>query len=115
MIRPQFIFTEAVFLDKICRVAQEAGVDTKYVIVFDHGDGIVPAGRRSWKELQNHGESDWIKFNHEETQAKTIAAYVMSSGTTGLPKVVVLSHRNFVAAQHLAYDQEQKDFDVRIT
>jgi acyl-CoA synthetase (AMP-forming)/AMP-acid ligase II len=37
---------------------------------------------------------------------------VMSSGTTGLAKAVVLSHRNIVAAITLAYDRERKEFEV---
>lgn len=61
----------------------------------------------------HHGEGEWATFEGFETASSTIAAYVMSSGTTGMPKAGAVSHANFLAEVTLGYDTEFKDFPVR--
>lgn len=68
---------------------------------------------RSWETLLDHGDGEWVTFEDPETASSTIAAYVMSSGTTGMPKAGAISHANFLAEMTLAYDAEFKDFPVR--
>lgn len=59
----------------------------------------VPESCKSWETLLRHGEANWVPFDHLGTAQKTEAARLFSSGTTGLPKVATLSHRN-CSAQH---------------
>ena len=99
-------------LDKVVSAASQANVPAENVLVFNHGDAPAPPGTRSWQELFDHGEEDWIRFNDEDTAKNTIAAYMMTSGTTGLAKAAAISHNNLVATQTLAYDMERKDFHV---
>lgn len=69
---------------------------------------------KSWRTLLHHGESDWICFDDESTQATTTAGFFFSSGTTGLPKAVQVSHRNFVAQHELVFTPHPRPYDVSI-
>jgi 4-coumarate--CoA ligase len=52
--------------------------------------------------LQEHGEEDWERFDDLERVEGTPAARLFSSGTTGMPKALDMSHYNFVS-RHAAY------------
>lgn len=63
------------------------------------------------------GESDWVRWEGvegEKGRGKT-AARLFSSGTTGKPKAVEVTHGNFLA-QHegvLGWGAEKRDYEVR--
>ncbi|RFU29404.1 hypothetical protein B7463_g6937, partial [Scytalidium lignicola] len=112
----KFVFTENEFLDKVLLATKKQGLPSKNIFIFDHGghkEGAVPYKFESWRSLLSHGEADWVRFNDEQVAKQTTAAYVMSSGTTGLPKAVMVSHYNFVAEQMLAFESEKRTFEVR--
>ena len=67
----------------------------------------------SWRELLNHGQEEWIQFNDVERSRTTPAVYLTSSGTTGLPKVVVMSHYSIVTQLTLSvYTTEEAQWEV---
>lgn len=64
----------------------------------------VPPGQKSWTELLNKGESNWVRFDDEKLARETTAFRLFSSGTTGLPKPANITHRN-LTAQFLAISE----------
>lgn len=59
-----------------------------------------------------HGEEDWLRFDDLKTAQETTAAMLFSSGTTGLPKAVAISHHNLVAQNELVFEIRAKPYRV---
>ncbi|KAG0634513.1 hypothetical protein HOY80DRAFT_523060 [Tuber brumale] len=82
----------------------------KAVYVFNPREGqSVPAGEKSWEELLNAGGKegeDWVRFDDKEMAENTVACRLFSSGTSGLPKGVEITHYNIVAQHELAHETE---------
>ncbi|KAL7569274.1 hypothetical protein ACA910_016825 [Epithemia clementina (nom. ined.)] len=83
-------------------VALEAVKDTehhiKYIIVMtDSGDEVLPEGTVAFDWLRNHDEplNKTFKDIHDATHER-FCVLPYSSGTTGLPKGVCLTHQNLV-------------------
>ena len=51
----------------------------------------------SFESLLTHGEEDWDRFSDEKTAKETAGVQFTTSGTTGLPKLAVLSHFALIA------------------
>ncbi|KAK7911698.1 acetyl-CoA synthetase-like protein [Apiospora marii] len=76
------------------------------VDVVDGGlqSGSTQASSR-FTDLLRHGESDWLTLDSEQAPKETPAIYYPTSGTSGLPKLAVLSHHNLIM-QHLSLYQQ---------
>lgn len=74
---------------------------------------VVPAGQKSWTELLNKGETDWVRFDDEVQSRETTAFRLFSSGTTGLPKPADISHRNLVAQFAAVSQFKPPSYEVR--
>ena len=57
---------------------------------------------KSWLELFQYEGVDWYRITNIEDAENTAALYLSSSGTTGQPKTVVMSHRALLAAGNTA-------------
>ncbi|KAK2739445.1 hypothetical protein FQN57_006574 [Myotisia sp. PD_48] len=99
--RVGFLISEPEILQHALDASKDHGIPASRVWILNTGGREVPAGHRSWTELLTHGEQDWVRFDDEHTCRTTTAARLFSSGTTGLPKAVVITHQNFIA-QHVA-------------
>ncbi|KAL4914848.1 hypothetical protein BDW62DRAFT_204212 [Aspergillus aurantiobrunneus] len=108
----RFVLSEPEVLDPILGAAREVGIPEGNVRIFDTQGQAVPAGRVSWRELLNAGEEDWVRFDDEQTAKTTAAARLLSSGTTGLPKAVMITHHNLVAQQELVYEVHPPPFET---
>jgi acyl-CoA synthetase (AMP-forming)/AMP-acid ligase II len=74
--------------------ADECGIPRSNIFVFNVRGENIPDGYQSWTELLQHGESDWTSV---ADTGNTAAAYVSTSGTSGLPKAAILSHSYMVS------------------
>jgi acyl-CoA synthetase (AMP-forming)/AMP-acid ligase II len=84
----KFLITIPQFADRAIPAASAAGVERVFVMGSDAPDGT---------ELFTSLFDDRSVWLPEIDPATTIAAMPVSSGTTGFPKVVQLTHRNLVA------------------
>lgn len=59
-----------------------------------------------------NGESEWERWDDEGRSKETTAARLFSSGTTGLPKAVEMTHYNFVAQHTMVLEYKPRDYEV---
>jgi 4-coumarate--CoA ligase len=124
------LIVEPELLPNALKAAAQANIPRSHIFVFDHhtpittvwsdsevwGEGLGSeerwGGCRSWRYLMNHGESDWERWNDEERSKETVAARLFSSGTTGMPKAVEMTHYNFIAQHTMVLEWKQRDYEV---
>ena len=95
------VVVEPDLLDTLLKAAEDFGLPKDRILIFDNHGEQIPRGFRSWRCLFDYGEMNWPVFDDLETAKNTIAALLYSSGTTGLPKAVMLSHYNLIAQSTL--------------
>jgi acyl-CoA synthetase (AMP-forming)/AMP-acid ligase II len=84
--RAQCIVTVPMFIEKAAEAAQAAGLKEKFV--FGEADGFTP-----FAALRAEGEPPFVQIDPRTD----VVALPYSSGTTGLPKGVMLTHHNLVS------------------
>lgn len=93
--------------------SKQNNIPAKNIWIFDPIGQPIPAGQRSWRDLLKFGEADWVRFDDADRSKTAVAARLFSSGTTGLPKGVNITHQNLIAQHELTATANPKPFDVR--
>ncbi|KAF2791803.1 4-coumarate-CoA ligase-like protein [Melanomma pulvis-pyrius CBS 109.77] len=118
------IIVEPELMLNALKAAKECNIPRSRIFVFDHhtplsipyhqsegwGEGL--GGLKSWRSLMGNGESDWERWDDERRSKDTTAARLFSSGTTGLPKAVDMTHYNFVAQHTMVLEYKPRDYEV---
>ncbi|SPO01810.1 related to 4-coumarate-CoA ligase [Cephalotrichum gorgonifer] len=83
--------------------AKIAGLSPDRVLVLGDGDGIVLNEAASAKAVHvSDQELDWTRIRDKQQLESSVICVLFSSGTTGMPKGVNLSHTSLVAAAVLS-------------
>ncbi len=106
------IITAPDLLPTLKTVTEELKIPDSSVLIFAE-DHDIPHGFQSWKELLQHGEDDWVQFDDAKTANETPACLVTTSGTTGMPKMAVLSHHAWVALNCVVDDPNSKPYEIK--
>ena len=88
----KFILTSPKTLETATIAAKECGIPQSKIFVLGFYGEAAPEGHQSWTRLLVCGEEDWV---HVEDPDNTTAAYVSTSGTSGLPKAAIIPHSYF--------------------
>ncbi|MCB0034951.1 MAG: 4-coumarate--CoA ligase family protein [Anaerolineales bacterium] len=96
----KYILTIPMFLENAQKAAEKANIEE--IFVFGEADGATPFASL----LKSDGQVPEVEFN----PAEDLAVLPYSSGTTGLPKGVMLTHHNIVA--NMAQAEGLEDFEL---
>ncbi|KAL9107835.1 MAG: hypothetical protein Q9227_007350 [Pyrenula ochraceoflavens] len=109
----KFVLTEPEILGPLLKAGETAQISRHNIWIFDTLDQSIPKGFRSWRELLQHGEEDWVRFDDYQTASTTTAALFTSSGTTGLPKACCNTHYNLIAQDTLVYACDPRPYPIK--
>ena len=111
----KFFISEPKLLPNVLRAAEDCGIPRSHLFVFDVVGKVesMPEGVRSWSWLQQQGEQDWERFDDEKLSESTPAARLFSSGTTGVPKALDMTHKNFVAQHTVVMEYKPRPYAIR--
>lgn len=111
----KFIFVQPSLLKNVNEAAKRTSISSDRIFAFDtEGQQFKEEdGFRSFKELLKHEKENWIKFNDEKTAKTTLMGLFASSGTTGLPKVIAISHYAWVAGSVVLREPLERPYEVK--
>ena len=110
--RPRLVITAPELLPTVHAVTRDFDIPDAKVFVLSEPQNA-PEGAKSWRDLLQRGEDDWIRFDNERLAKETPACMVTTSGTTGLPKLAVLSHYSWVAFNSVVDDPVPKPYEIK--
>ncbi|KIW04485.1 uncharacterized protein PV09_04244 [Verruconis gallopava] len=112
----KLVLSEPDILPNVEKALRSNGMNVgdRLLILNTRSGQVLPQGYKSWKSLCENGEQDWIRFDDYNLQYNTTACLFFTSGTTGLPKSAMTSHRNLLA-QHLLWSEfTRRPYPIRM-
>ncbi|KAJ5106107.1 hypothetical protein N7456_002782 [Penicillium angulare] len=108
----KFLVSEPEILESLVLAAKQTGIPKENIWIFDNLAQSIPKEMKSWSDMMQHGEEDWVRFDSLEVAQTTTAARLFSSGTTGLPKAVTITHYNLIAQHELVLGHQPRPYEV---
>lgn len=75
-------------------------------------NNILQGSVKCWQSLLHYGQSSWIRLDEIASQ-ETIAVLLPTSGTTGMPKAAMISHRALVVQAKAVERCQARSYKVR--
>lgn len=107
----KFLIAEPPMLPTTLQSAEECGIPESRVFTFETKDQAAVTGRKSWTDLLQHGEADWLTFDKPGQAKVTISTLAFTSGTTGFPKAAMIPHL-YAISQLNALDNQKPPYKV---
>ena len=110
------VFAEPEILPNMLSALNENNIDVgSKLFVLDTQPGQkVPDRMKSWRTLLNRGEQEWLRFDDERSSRDTVAQLYYTSGTTGLPKCAMTTHRCLVSEHQLFFEANPRTYPIKL-
>ncbi|XP_050666774.1 uncharacterized protein LOC126966675 [Leptidea sinapis] len=105
---PKVVITVPECYENLKKGLANAKRQTK-IVILDRTDKPVPEGTIRFSEIAENGEVDTAVLDKVDVKKDDVAFIPFSSGTTGLPKGVEITHGNLIASNEMMC-QKENDF-----
>ena len=113
MVSAKLIIAEPAMMRKTMEASDSCGISRSNLLAFDVNDECLYDlydDICSWRSLLEYGESEFETCEEEGA----VASYKTSSGTTGLPKAVMIPHEYLIEQARLKADATNINYEVSI-
>lgn len=93
----KWVFAAPEFFENVTAAAVSAGIPSSRVLIFDARCSVSNPGHRSFSSLLQYDESAWSSHQSNESSGDRTCYRLLTSGSSGPPKAVELSHKVMIA------------------